>query len=83
MSVGKGILGVIILALVAAALYVGGAWLRLYGEHEGAGEFTASPIPEAVLEEQGRAQKRAAAALNNLHAANILRSHAAFNLRRS
>ena len=63
MSLGKGILGFVILLLVVAVLYVTGAWLRLYGEHEDAGEFTASPIPEAVLEAQSRAQKRAAAAL--------------------
>jgi hypothetical protein len=63
MSVGKGILGFVLLLSLVAALYVAGAWLRLYGEHEGPGEFTASPIPEAVLEEHGRAQKRAAAAL--------------------
>ena len=36
MSLIKGVVGFLVLLLVVAALYVGGAWLRLYGEHEGA-----------------------------------------------
>jgi hypothetical protein len=63
MSLAKGVLGFVILLLVVAAIYVAGAWLRLYGELEGAGEPTAAAIPEPVLEERTRARQRAAAAL--------------------
>jgi len=72
MSLGKGILGFLILVLVAMALYVAGAWLRLYGDHEGAGEFTAARIPETVLEGRTRTRRRAAAALTVAEPKQIL-----------
>jgi hypothetical protein len=63
MSIARLIFGFIALLLVLAAIYVGGAWLRLYGEHEGAGEPTASRIPQSVVEARTRERARAAAAL--------------------
>ena len=49
--------------VLCAGLYVLGAYLRLYGEHEGAGEPTHERIPADVLDARARAQQRAAAAI--------------------
>ncbi len=63
MSGRKGIIGLVVILVVAVGLYVAGAWLRLYGVHEGAGAVTQSRIPAPVVEARSRAQVSAAKAL--------------------
>ncbi len=71
MSITRVTLG--ILAVIAlAGLYVAGAQMRLYGRHLGPGELTASRVPDAVLEERERSQRRASAALSSAPTREIL-----------
>ena len=63
MSVRKGILGVIVIAVVVVGGYVAGAWLRLYGVHEGPGQVTAGRRSPALVDARVRAQANAAKAL--------------------
>ena len=62
----------VLAVLLAAVLYVGGAWLRLYGRHLGPGEATEARIPFEVVAEHTRAQRRAAAALTSAPTREIL-----------
>ena len=72
MSPARAILLVVGVAVLAAALYVGGAWLRLYGRHQGPGEPTPAAIPKDVLASRARAQQRSAAALTAAPTQEIL-----------
>ena len=57
-------IGLVLLALVLlVALYLGSVWLNLWGDLEGGGEPTASPIPAALVGERALAQQHAAARL--------------------
>jgi hypothetical protein len=55
-----------------AALYLLGAWLRLYGDYESAGVPTAARIPAQDVAARGRAQQRAAASLTSAPTKQIL-----------
>ena len=59
----RAVVGLVLLIVVLAGLYVGGAWLRLYGRHEGPGQITATRIPDAVVQARAHAQATAARAL--------------------
>ena len=62
----KLVVRVSLVVLVLAAglgLYVFGAWMRWYGEHEGAGIPTSARLPEAVVREREERAQRAAAVL--------------------
>ena len=56
-------IGVLAIVLALGLLYLAGAWLQLYGEHEGPGEVTEVVVPRAVLEARARTQQRAAGTL--------------------
>jgi hypothetical protein len=60
------------LFVLAVLVYVAGAWLRLYGELEGAGSPTEARVPASVVEERARVQRRAAAALTPAPTRQIL-----------
>jgi hypothetical protein len=56
----------VLLALVGVVVivvggYVAGAWLGLYGEHEGPGAATEARVPDEVLQSRVRTQQRSAA----------------------
>ncbi len=72
MSISRAVLLVALVAVVVSALYVGGAWLRLYGRHLGPGEATNVPIDPGVLAERERAGQRAAASLSTASSRQIL-----------
>jgi hypothetical protein len=72
MSLVRGIVALVAALVVIALLYLAGAWLGLYGEHEGPGEATATPIPEAVVAGRARTQQRAAAALTPARPKQVL-----------
>jgi hypothetical protein len=55
-----GLLLLILLGL--AGLYAAGAWLHLYGEHEGPGVPTEARIPAPVIQARARAEEAAAQA---------------------
>jgi hypothetical protein len=59
----KGILAVLALAVVVAGAYVAGAWMGLYGVHEGAGTVTEARVPAAIVAARTRAQLDAAKTL--------------------
>jgi hypothetical protein len=65
MSIAKGILALVGLVLAVVALYVAGAWLTLYGSHEGPGELTEVRIPEEVVATRSRDQQSAASSLTS------------------
>jgi hypothetical protein len=48
------------LVFVLIAAYVAGAWVGLYGRHEGPGEVTRAPIPPALVSERVKTQQAAA-----------------------
>ena len=62
MSIRRIIFGLLVIVAVVGA-YVAGAWLRLYGVHEGAGEVTKTRVPADVVEACMRAEVNAAKAL--------------------
>ncbi len=67
------VLGVALAGVVTlAALYLLGAWLRLYGSLESAGEPTAAPVSAEILAERQRSQQRASASLSSAPAKQIL-----------
>jgi uncharacterized protein DUF3604 len=63
---------VIVIVVVIVGMYVAGAWLRLYGAHEGPGTVTAARIPAPVVEARSRAQTNAAKALTAAQPKQIL-----------
>jgi hypothetical protein len=63
---------VVVLVVLAAVLYVGGAKLKLYGQHLGPGEATGERIPGDVVTARARGQQRAAAALTPAATREIL-----------
>ncbi len=63
MSPLKAVIGLVLLVVVIVGLYLAGAWLRLYGAHEGPGTVTSARIPAAVVDARVRAQTNAAKAL--------------------
>jgi hypothetical protein len=72
MSIVKGIVAIVLVAVLVAAAYVAGAWLSKYGEHEGAGVVAGQRIPAAVIEARARSQARAAKALTETAPKQIL-----------
>jgi hypothetical protein len=68
----RAVLSIVALLLLGAALYVAGAWLRLYGRHQGPGEATEARIPVEVVEARARGQQRAAASLTSAPTREIL-----------
>ena len=59
----RTLLSIVLVGVLLAALYVAGAWLRLYGQHEDAGEVTSAIIPKSVVAARARVQGRAAGAV--------------------
>jgi len=72
MSLIKGILAAVALLALIAGAYVGGAYLGLYGVHEGAGTVTDARIPAPVIAARARAQLNAAKALTEGQPKQIL-----------
>jgi hypothetical protein len=72
MRVIKTIIGLLVIVILVAGLYIGGAWLGLYGVHEGPGTPTAARVPEAVVEARTRAELNAAKALTTTQPKQIL-----------
>ncbi len=60
--VARVLLAVLVLA-AGLGLYVFGAWMHWYGEHEGAGTPTSARRPEAAVRDREQSAQRAAAAL--------------------
>jgi hypothetical protein len=65
MAIAKGVLALVGLVVLVALLYVAGAWLTLYGSHEGPGEATEVRIPAEVVAARTRDQQRAASSLTS------------------
>ena len=65
MAIAKGVLALVGLVVLVALLYVAGAWLTLYGSHEGPGELTEVRTPEEVVAARTRDQQRAASSLTS------------------
>ncbi|HUI26756.1 MAG TPA: hypothetical protein VL403_11800, partial [Candidatus Kryptonia bacterium] len=63
MSRMKWVVAIVVLLVLIVGGYVAGAWLRLYGEHEGPGHVTATRVPAAAIEARTRVQSAAAKAL--------------------
>ena len=61
----RGVLKIVLVLVLLVALYVAGAALRLYGEHEDAGELTEVRVPDAVVETRTRKQALAVNALDD------------------
>ena len=72
MSILRGILVVVVVALAAAAAYLAGAWFRLYGRHEGPGAPTSVRVPAPVVSARAQAQARAATAIGGPPSKQIL-----------
>ncbi len=72
MSRGKLILTVIVLFVLVVGGYLAGAWMRVYGVHEGPGVPTAKRVPEAAIAQRARAQLNAAKALSATQPKQIL-----------
>ena len=72
MALIKTIIVLLAVVVLLAGLYVGGAWLGLYGVHEGAGTPTAVRVPEAVVQAHMRADANAAKALTTTEPKQIL-----------
>ncbi|MEN8184719.1 MAG: hypothetical protein ABFS46_19535, partial [Myxococcota bacterium] len=72
MKAGR-ILGLAIAGLIGfVALYLLGAWLRLYGDNEDAGSPTEVRVPADVVAARQRAEQRAAASLTSAPSRQIL-----------
>ncbi|HVN85979.1 MAG TPA: DUF3604 domain-containing protein [Candidatus Binatia bacterium] len=54
---------IVVLLVVGVVGYVAGAWLRLYGEHEGPGQIAGTRVPAPVVEARAGTQATAAKAL--------------------
>jgi hypothetical protein len=72
MTITRTVLLIVAIAVLAAALYVAGAWLRLYGRHLGPGEPSEARIPAEVVRERAQVRQRAAASLTSAPARQIL-----------
>ncbi len=59
----RTLLSIVLVGVLLVALYLAGAWLRLYGEHEGPGELTRAVIPKSVVATRADVQRRAADAV--------------------
>lgn len=59
-SLAKSVGAVVLVIVVIAAGYLGGAWLHLYGRHEGPGEVTRAPIPREVVSSREEVERKAA-----------------------
>jgi len=68
----KAGVAVVLLAGLVVGGYILGAYLRLYGEHEGAGTPTDASIPAAVIQSRARAQAAAARAVTTAQPKQIL-----------
>ena len=66
MSVLKFFLSLLLVGVLLVVLYVAGAWLRLYGHHEGPGQVTRVVIPKPVLSERADLQRFDAGAITAL-----------------
>src|SRR5574337_527133 len=72
MSIIKGLVAAVVLLALLATAYVTGAWLRLYGRHEGPGTPTAARIPPAVVTARTQARANAAEAAGAAPSKQIL-----------
>ena len=68
----KGAVVLVAALVVVVGLYVGGAFLGLYGEHEGAGKPADKRVPEPVLQARAAAQQTAATHVGVAHPEQIL-----------
>jgi len=72
MRILKAIAAVVVLLVVLAGAYVTGAWLQLYGRHEGPGTPTAVRVPAKVVADRLQAQAEAARRLSVARPKQIL-----------
>lgn len=68
----KAVAAIVLIFVLAAGGYVLGMYLKLYGEHEGAGTPTDSRIPATVVQARARAEAAAARAVTTAQPKQIL-----------
>jgi len=68
----RRIVGLVVVLLIIVVAYVAGAFLHLYGRHEGPGEVTKVRVPPATVHARATAEAAAAKALAVPHAKEIL-----------
>ena len=68
----RRIVGLVVVLLVIVVAYVAGAFLHIYGRHEGPGVITEVRVPPAAVDARAHAEAAAAKALAVPHAKQIL-----------